>query len=1624
MEETSEKNDLNYYINWLDNSIAEEHIKYYEFSDFTNIQQIGKGSYGNVIRVNWKNSSRPFALKSFNNDKQTLKEVVKELKLHRSVDDHENIIRLYGITKFEDTVHQMKYSLVLEYANNGTLNTYLSEYFHELDWNEKLLLALQLANAVGFLHEKDIIHRDLHPNNILVHQKNIKLADFGLSKKIAEASSNASKIIGVIPFIDPERFNNQGKTYKLNKKSDVYSVGVLLWQISSGYEPFKGFVYDACLMLYILKGKREETIVGTPVKYYQLYSECWKRESNERPDMQKVVTVLESIISSEQNDVITHNVNEKKELEEYNSNLNKGTIDINNDLMNDITSLNIKSGIVPGSGIISSSSVSNQAVKQSVDYTRNDIINDVTSLNVKSGIVPESGSSVTNQKTEQSVDYTRNDIINDVTSLNIKSGIIISNISNRATEPLIDYTRAYKSHLLLELEKEGLITPDDKVEELLKNLAKPKYLYALKLLFENPQNEFPSEILINSLKSLANPGLFDYYSKDYIARLELHLRTWVAVLERIQFSYPPITFSKDLQDKVSNSLAKFAEIYYKTTQVVDGNLKLKFRQEDKMNNYNIDFLLIQLRDTLNSLRDDESWLQELLKRIKDLLNTVLNIIPSPKATIPNDDCTILSLLTQVRQSLNFKYPVASYYINWRIILIIQHNLFVWSEGSEKIISKKFGEMVLMEYIWSFIEREWVNAADKSILDSQTKFDEISNKVIKTLKNTGSFLNDFSGNEPIALPHTLWFGILDLAQNLIRRSTRTATYGLCYYLAIESLNKAPSNFIQFKAIEILLHLFNIDNKMFSMIEIDFEQYTKKLNENNLTNSLEKFRLLLTFVKEKYLEDLKILSNDTGKGKEGKGKDLNQDHLKREQILSSNILDVIAYEITCPISSEPTDQLCVLKCQHTLSLNNLKKLKQKVCPKCREKFENENIRYLPQNSIYKNLYAKFFESGHILPSIELENSDQIMDNQYDSDDLDNSEVDPILTKKRKFINSIIKLGSNISLSSVFPRITKKQYPAYQNIIKEINEKHYEKAEYLCKEFLNFFPKSYSLRCILAYISRCLNNYEQAHLYLKKAIDLNPKRPVAFLIRGEIYFRQNKYRDAMDDLNKSIVHKAKLNNLYVILGNSYLLYDDYLLSKDYYYTYYTLKNYNIALENDSNNYLCLKSCAYCYEKQGDYLNTLKILDKLLNINEKDSLVLCYYGEILCNMIQYSKAISYFTKANIIDPENIHNLIKRAIAYYNIQEYDEVLSDLNKIIQLDPLNSSAYYLRSLTYYTKNDINNASISSEKYIKLSKLIKSDDRLAKIQLFHLEYLISDDSYKKFILKRINQELKGYVFNRTSSNSSFYELLFYIRYRICIELKKYREAMLVLDVLLLFDYKFASCIQLLQRYPDFYSYLFEIFKFGFYHNLAKFGITNEFSKYMYTKCKIYFISNLTNLNKKLSQFQESNSCSLLGQILCSKNGKLHLDFPPYLSTLENYYIWKINIKKILSKDCFIKYIYKNDYNYEDNYILKYKDISEIEGLGWIEYTLPTSTLTSRVSVDVNSIDMQMDYVRFKVDQSSVCDKIITCIPNVNLMDHILPDYHKICPNIPETYKDKYFSRKEMENLLDLKDILNNL
>lgn len=94
------------------------------------------------------------------------------------------------------------------------------------------------------------------------------MADFGLSKGIDEVSVISTKLYGFIPYIDPKKFSSQ--PYSLNKKSDVYSVGILLWEISSGKPPFEG-ESDASLAVQILQGQREKVSPDTSIDYVHLY---------------------------------------------------------------------------------------------------------------------------------------------------------------------------------------------------------------------------------------------------------------------------------------------------------------------------------------------------------------------------------------------------------------------------------------------------------------------------------------------------------------------------------------------------------------------------------------------------------------------------------------------------------------------------------------------------------------------------------------------------------------------------------------------------------------------------------------------------------------------------------------------------------------------------------------------------------------------------------------------------------------------------------------------------------------------------------------------------------------------------------------------------------------------------------------------------------------------------------------------------------------------------------------------------------------------------------------------------------------------------------------------------------
>ncbi|GBC22146.2 kinase-like domain-containing protein [Rhizophagus irregularis DAOM 181602=DAOM 197198] len=168
-------------------------------------------------------------------------QIVNELKLQREVDFHDNIIRFYGITKFEseNKIDQTKnYLLVMEYANDGTLRDYLNKNFNSLSWDDRYNLAHQLACSVLCLHDEGIIHRDLHSCNVLVHKKSIN---------------------GKPPFHE--------------EKNNI------------------GLIYD------ISQGRREEIIPDTPNDYSNLYIGCWNNEPSKRPNMHEVVNRLTVFIS-------------------------------------------------------------------------------------------------------------------------------------------------------------------------------------------------------------------------------------------------------------------------------------------------------------------------------------------------------------------------------------------------------------------------------------------------------------------------------------------------------------------------------------------------------------------------------------------------------------------------------------------------------------------------------------------------------------------------------------------------------------------------------------------------------------------------------------------------------------------------------------------------------------------------------------------------------------------------------------------------------------------------------------------------------------------------------------------------------------------------------------------------------------------------------------------------------------------------------------------------------------------------------------------------------------------------------------------------------------------------------
>ncbi|CAI2183607.1 792_t:CDS:2, partial [Funneliformis geosporum] len=171
-----------------------------------------------------------------------------------------------------------EFVIIIEYYNTGDLSHYIAKDFFDVSWDTKLLHLYGIVYGLSKIHEKSIIHRDLHSGNILIYNdKYSRIGDLGLSKSATEAADNET--YGIIPYVAPEVLQGQ----KYTKKSDIYSFGMIMWECMTGRRPFWDCAHDTELILDICDGLRPPIgDIAAPEGYIELMKKCWDPNPNKR----------------------------------------------------------------------------------------------------------------------------------------------------------------------------------------------------------------------------------------------------------------------------------------------------------------------------------------------------------------------------------------------------------------------------------------------------------------------------------------------------------------------------------------------------------------------------------------------------------------------------------------------------------------------------------------------------------------------------------------------------------------------------------------------------------------------------------------------------------------------------------------------------------------------------------------------------------------------------------------------------------------------------------------------------------------------------------------------------------------------------------------------------------------------------------------------------------------------------------------------------------------------------------------------------------------------------------------------------------------------------------------------
>lgn len=283
------------------------------------IEQIGTGGMADVYKAKCHKLNRYVAIKvmksEFSQDKTFVSKFWAEAQSAAGLVNH-NVVNVYDVG-----VENGIYYIVMELVEGITLKKYI-EKRGRLPYKEAVSIAIQVANGMDAAHKHNIVHRDIKPQNIIISKEGkVKVTDFGIAKVASSATINTSASMGSVHYISPE----QARGGYSDERSDIYSLGITLFEMLTGTVPFDGDSAVSVAVQHIQDSipLPSQLVEGVPVSVDKIVLKCTQKKTDRRYQSaaELIVDLKKSLVMPDEDFVRMGSAYDsvlKKDEEEYN----------------------------------------------------------------------------------------------------------------------------------------------------------------------------------------------------------------------------------------------------------------------------------------------------------------------------------------------------------------------------------------------------------------------------------------------------------------------------------------------------------------------------------------------------------------------------------------------------------------------------------------------------------------------------------------------------------------------------------------------------------------------------------------------------------------------------------------------------------------------------------------------------------------------------------------------------------------------------------------------------------------------------------------------------------------------------------------------------------------------------------------------------------------------------------------------------------------------------------------------------------------------------------------------------------------------------------------------------------